>query len=161
MVSSDDCFFLWWRYSSLGSLVAIVAGTILPYLAARDHRLLKPESEKDDSDSDDDDEEDRELVRIQEMVREWKAEAAREGRPLRLPTSKRWDVISSPEPSFDLFAVPFMLRNIWTCSQLLFGCLMFTTFFINRVWQVSRLLFWFRGSLMFVLIGDCNDRSCR
>jgi solute carrier family 45 protein 1/2/4 len=65
-----------------------VAGTILPYLAARDHRLLKPESEKNDGDSDDEDEEDRELVRIQEMVREWKAEAAREGRPLRLPTSK-------------------------------------------------------------------------
>jgi hypothetical protein len=65
-----------------------VAGTILPYLSARDHRLLKPESEKDDGDSDDDDEQDRELVRIQEMVREWKAEAAREGRPLRLPTSK-------------------------------------------------------------------------
>lgn len=69
------------------ALVAIVAGTILPYLSARDHRLLKPESEKDDGDSDDDEEEDRELVRIQEMVREWKAEAAREGRPLRLPTS--------------------------------------------------------------------------
>lgn len=69
--------------------VAIVAGTILPYLAARDHRLLKPESEKaEDVSDDDEDEEDRELVRIQEMVREWKAEAAREGRPLRLPTSK-------------------------------------------------------------------------
>lgn len=71
-----------------GIPVAIVAGTILPYLAARDHRLLKPESEKDDGDSSDEDEEDRELVRIQDMVREWKAEAAREGRPLRLPTSK-------------------------------------------------------------------------
>ncbi|KAJ9096390.1 hypothetical protein QFC21_005212 [Naganishia friedmannii] len=69
------------------SFVAIVAGTILPYLAARDHRLLKPESEKvdDDSESDSDDE-DRELTRIQEMVRQWKAEAAREGRPLKLPT---------------------------------------------------------------------------
>jgi solute carrier family 45 protein 1/2/4 len=58
-------------------------------LAARDHRLLKPESEKaEDASDDDEDEEDRELIRIQEMVREWKAEAAREGRPLRLPTSK-------------------------------------------------------------------------
>jgi hypothetical protein len=68
--------------------VAIVAGTILPYLAARDHRLLKPESEKADEDAESDsDDEDRELTRIQEMVRQWKAEAAREGRPLKLPTS--------------------------------------------------------------------------
>ncbi|GHJ86937.1 hypothetical protein NliqN6_3339 [Naganishia liquefaciens] len=115
------------------SCVAIVAGTILPYLAARDHRLLKPESEKNDGDSDDEDEEDRELVRIQEMVREWKAEAAREGRPLRLPT------------------MPFMLRNIWTSSQLLFGCLMFTTFFINRVWQAT---------VMIALVGICWAVSC-
>ncbi|KAJ9106707.1 hypothetical protein QFC19_003019 [Naganishia cerealis] len=81
------------RFNHVGNvvgfaMVAIVAGTILPYLAARDHRLLKPESEKveEDSDSDSDDE-DRELTRIQEMVRQWKAEAAREGRPLKLPTS--------------------------------------------------------------------------
>ncbi|KAJ9114327.1 hypothetical protein QFC22_005779 [Naganishia vaughanmartiniae] len=70
------------------SCVAIVAGTILPYLAARDHRLLKPESEKVDEESESDsDDEDRELTRIQEMVRQWKAEAAREGRPLKLPRS--------------------------------------------------------------------------
>lgn len=68
--------------------MAIVAGTLLPYLAARDQRLLKPTTEKDDVDSDSEDEEDADMDRIREMVREWKAEAARHGRPLKLPTSK-------------------------------------------------------------------------
>lgn len=70
--------------------MAIVAGTVLPWLSARDHRLLAPESEKnnDDDDSDDEDEEDKELSRIRELVKQWKAEAHREGRPLSLPTSK-------------------------------------------------------------------------
>lgn len=36
--------------------------------------------------------------------------------------------------------VPFLLRNIWTSTLLLFAFLMFTTFFINKVWQVSRLV---------------------
>jgi solute carrier family 45 protein 1/2/4 len=64
--------------------VAIVAGTLLPYLAARDRRLLTPAA---DEVNDDDDEDDAELDRVREMVREWKAEAARHGRPLKLPTS--------------------------------------------------------------------------
>lgn len=64
--------------------MAISAGTLLPYLAARDRRLLAG-----DVDSDDEDEEDADLERIREQVREWKAEAARHGRPLRLPTSER------------------------------------------------------------------------
>jgi solute carrier family 45 protein 1/2/4 len=58
--------------------VAIFAGTLLPYLAARDHRLLKQH---------DADDEDEEIDRVREMVRQWKAEAARDGRPLKLPTS--------------------------------------------------------------------------
>ena len=65
---------------------AIIAGTILPYLAARDRRLLKPATEKDVEDEDED-EEDVELERIREMVKQWKAEAARNGRPMKLPTS--------------------------------------------------------------------------
>lgn len=63
----------------------------MPYLAARDRRLLKPPSEKHGSgetDDEDSDEEDAELERIREMVKQWKAEAARHGRPLKLPTSK-------------------------------------------------------------------------
>ncbi len=72
--------------------VAIVAGTVLPYLSARDHRLLAPEKKKlhddEEDDSDDEDEDDKELSRIKEMVRQWKLDASREGRPLRLPTSE-------------------------------------------------------------------------
>ncbi len=64
--------------------MAIFAGTLLPYLAARDHRLLAPKGEEND---DADEEADVEMERIREMVRQWKAEASREGRPLKLPTS--------------------------------------------------------------------------
>lgn len=78
------------KFSQKLTLVAIIAGTLLPYLNARDRRLLKPEGEKpqDDEDADSDDEDDAELERIREMVRQWKAEAARHGRPLKLPTSR-------------------------------------------------------------------------
>lgn len=76
--------------------VAIFAGTLLPYLAARDHRLLKPENKRKRSAASDasdgelstDEEDDEELENIREMVRQWKAEAARAGRPLKLPTSE-------------------------------------------------------------------------
>ncbi|KIR32051.1 hypothetical protein I352_05680 [Cryptococcus deuterogattii MMRL2647] len=74
------------------SFVAIIAGTLLPYLAARDRRLLKPTSEKlrdgeiEIENEDEEDEEHVEMERIREMVQQWKAEAAREGRPLKLPT---------------------------------------------------------------------------
>ena len=74
----------------LTNLVAIIAGTLLPYLAARDRRLLKPESTKrsEEEHNDLDDDGEVELERIREMVRHWKAEAARQGRPLKLPTSE-------------------------------------------------------------------------
>jgi solute carrier family 45 protein 1/2/4 len=35
-------------------------------------------------------------------------------------------------------AVPFMLRNIWTAGLVLFGLVMASTFFITKVWQVSK-----------------------
>jgi solute carrier family 45 protein 1/2/4 len=117
--------------------VAIVAGTLLPYLAARDRRLLKPTNEKNVSQIDEDDpdeEEDAEMDKIREMVREWKAEAARHGRPLKLPTSKYRPL---PLGESMLISVPFMLRNIWTAGLLLFALIMGSTFFITKVWQVS------------------------
>ncbi len=106
-----------------GIAVAIAAGTLLPYLASRDRRLLAPETtEKGDHEHDNDiDAEDAELDKIREMVREWKLEAAREGKALRLPT------------------MPFMLRNIWSSAMALFFVLMVSTFFVDKVWQVSRL----------------------
>ncbi|KAK8861283.1 hypothetical protein IAR55_002102 [Kwoniella newhampshirensis] len=119
------------------SFVAIIAGTLLPYLNARDRRLLKPTSEKRrDGELDEevsDEEEDVEMERIREMVQQWKAEAAREGRPLKLPT------------------MPFMLRNIWTAGLVLFGMLMGSTFFITKVWQAT---------VMIALVGICWAIAC-
>ena len=66
--------------------------------------------------------EDAELTRLRDLVRMWKAEAARQGRPLRLPV------------------MPFLLRNIWTGAMLLFTLLTFSTFFITTVAQVRKIL---------------------
>ncbi|KAL7419823.1 hypothetical protein Q5752_005739 [Cryptotrichosporon argae] len=109
------------------SFVAIFAGTLLPYLAQRDRRLLAAE------DHDEDDDADADIDRIREMVRQWKAEAAREGRPLKLPT------------------MPFMLRNIWTSALVLFGTIMMSTFFIHKVWQAT---------VAIALVGICWAVAC-
>ena len=90
-------------------IVAVAAGTILPYLARRDVRLL---AQSDDED------EDAELTRLRDMVRRWQAEATRKGKPLRLPI------------------MPFLLRNIWMGAMLLFSLITASTFFITKVWQV-------------------------
>jgi len=90
------------------SVVAVIAGMLLPYLAQRDTRLLK---------HDEDEDEDAELSRLKLTVREWRAEAASQGRPLRLPF------------------MPFFLRNIWTGALILFAVITFSTFFITKVWQ--------------------------
>lgn len=94
--------------SRLYGPVAVIAGSLLPELARRDQRLLA---------HDGDEEEDAELVRIRDTVREWRAEAARKGKPLKLPR------------------MPFMLRNIWTGAMLLFTFLTFSTFFVSTVVQ--------------------------
>jgi solute carrier family 45 protein 1/2/4 len=135
----------------LTEIVAIVAGTLLPYLNARDRRLLKPTNHKHVSEIDEDDseeeEEDVEMDKIREMVREWKAEAARHGRPLKLPTSKH----SFLRLNLDSLPVPFMLRNIWTAGLVLFGLIMGSTFFITKVWQVSPM------SSLELKLGDRGD----
>lgn len=100
------------------SIVAVVAGTVLPYLNQLDQRLLAPDVPVD-PDLDSDAEEDLELIYVRELVRQWKAEAAREGRPLKLPT------------------MPFMLRNIWTASLALFAAVMLATFWIKTVWAAT------------------------
>ena len=93
------------------AVVAVTSGTVIPYLASRDQRLLALNDQEDED-------EDAETVRIRELVRAWKSEAAREGRPLKLPT------------------MPFMLRNIWTSSLVLYAVLMASTFFIRTVVMV-------------------------
>ncbi|KAI0052977.1 MFS general substrate transporter [Auriscalpium vulgare] len=92
----------------LYSIVAVGAGTILPHLARRDVRLLAHEG---------DDDEDAEISRLRDTIRQWQAEAARHGRPLRLPI------------------MPFLLRNIWMGALLLFSAITFSTFFITTVVQ--------------------------
>lgn len=99
----------------LATTVAVCAGTILPYLAQRDSRLLAHESDQATDDA--------ELIRLRTMVLEWRAESARQGKAIKLPY------------------MPFLLRNIWTGAMLLFSLLMFSTFWISKVWQVSWAIF--------------------
>jgi len=105
------------------SIVAVVAGTLLPHLARRNIHLLSHRDE----------DEDEENARLRKMVKDWKAEAARNGRPLRLPF------------------MPFLLRNIWTGALLLFTLLTFSTFFIKTVLQAS---------VMIALVGICWAVAC-
>ncbi|KAH9951665.1 major facilitator superfamily domain-containing protein [Amylocystis lapponica] len=90
------------------SIVAVVAGATLPYLARRDRRLLGQEEDED---------EETEISRRRGTVRQWRAEAALKGKALKLPV------------------MPFLLRNIWTSAMVLFALLTFSTFFITRVSQ--------------------------
>jgi len=106
------------------SIVAVVAGIVLPHLARRDVRLLAHSEDED---------EDAELARIKDMVMQWQAEAARKGKPLRLPI------------------MPFLLRNIWMGAMLLFSFVTASTFFITKVWQAI---------LAVSLIGICWAVAC-
>ena len=60
-----------------------------------------------------------ELTRIRATVRQWRVEAAQNGKPLKLPV------------------MPFLLRNVWTAALVLFSILNFSTFFISTVVQVG------------------------
>ncbi|KAF5364199.1 hypothetical protein D9756_000488 [Leucocoprinus leucothites] len=92
------------------SVVGVIAGTVLPHLANRDRRLLGRKTDVD---------EDAETTRLRETVRQWKVDAARQGKLLKLP------------------AVPFLLRNIWAGAMLLYALLTFSTFFIKTVTQAT------------------------
>ncbi|KAG6833887.1 hypothetical protein H0H87_007898 [Tephrocybe sp. NHM501043] len=94
----------------LYSIVGVATGVLLPHLASRDRRLL---AHKEDVD------EDAEMTRLRQTVRAWRADAIRQGKPLRLPI------------------MPFLLRNIWTGALLLFTALTFSTFFITTVFQAT------------------------
>ncbi len=104
--------------------MAVAAGTVLPHLTRRDAALLAHEG---------DDDEDTELARLRAQVLEWRAEAARRGKPLRLPF------------------MPFFLRNIWTGALLLFTVLTLATFFVTKVWQAI---------IIVSLVGICWAVAC-
>ncbi|KAJ3489701.1 hypothetical protein NLI96_g1934 [Meripilus lineatus] len=105
------------------SIVAVIAGALLPHLSERDARLLGHEDE----------DQDEEVARLRTVVREWKAEAVRKGKPLRLPF------------------MPWLLRNIWTWALLLFTAITFSTFFITKVWQAI---------IAVSLVGICWAVAC-
>ena len=93
--------------------MGVVAGIILPHLANRDRRLMGHKSDVDG---------DAEIARLRDMVRQWRVDAARAGKPLKLPV------------------MPFLLRNIWTGALLFFSFLTFMTFFISTVIQATILI---------------------
>lgn len=80
-----------------------------------------------------DENEDAELTRLRGQVDQWRAEAARQDKPLRLPI------------------MPFFLRNIWTGALLLFTFLSLATFFVTRVWQAI---------IIVSLVGICWAVAC-
>jgi|ERR1700722_18820125 len=110
--------------------VAVIAGTLLPHLAARDRRLMRDKGDVN---------EDAEVTRLRSTVRLWRAEAVRQGKPLRLPV------------------MPFLLRNIWTGALLLFTVLTFWTFFITTVIQVCEYPHSYSNHVK-KQTGDCHDQ---
>lgn len=112
------------QFQSYSFAVAVIAGTLLPNLTKRDQRLLAHDGDEED---------DAELTRLRDTVREWRADAAMKGKPLKLPR------------------MPFMLRNIWTAAMLLFTILTFLTFFVKTVVQAI---------IVVSLIGICWAVAC-
>ena len=104
-------FFVFTLYSRSPCLsVGVVAGIVLPHLANRDRRLMGHRGDVDG---------DAEIARLRDMVRQWRIDAARAGKPLKLPV------------------MPFLLRNIWTGALIFFSFLTSMTFFISTVTQAT------------------------
>ncbi|EAU84891.2 hypothetical protein CC1G_00410 [Coprinopsis cinerea okayama7 len=93
------------------SIVGVIAGMILPHVATRDRRLLASKTFESP---------DEELNTLRKMVRQWRVEAARQGKPLRLPV------------------MPFLLRNIWSAAMIFFALLMFSTIFVKTVFELLK-----------------------
>ena len=93
------------------SIVAVVAGAFLPWLSRRDTRLLRVQDE----------DEEEETTRLRALLYEWRAEAAKKGKPMKLPT------------------LPVLYRTIWIGALILFTVLTMSTFFISSTIGVSIL----------------------
>jgi solute carrier family 45 protein 1/2/4 len=92
------------------SVVAVVAGTLLPQLTKRDPRLLQsPPGEAEET----------EFTRIQETITRWKKEAVSRKKKLVLPQ------------------MPVVLRDVWSFGLILYGVITLATFFINTVVTVG------------------------
>ena len=91
------------------SIVAVMAGALLPYLSRRDKRLLRVQDE----------DEEEETTRLRGLVHQWRAEAAKKGKEMRLPT------------------LPVLYRTIWIGALLLFTVLTMATFLVTSAIGVS------------------------
>ncbi|KAF8450554.1 hypothetical protein L210DRAFT_956561 [Boletus edulis BED1] len=89
----------------LYSIVAVIAGIVLPYLTRRDPRLLPEEG----------DDEQTHVQRLRLNLHQWREEALASGKSVQLPRR------------------PLLLRDIWTGAMVLFTILMFSSFFISTV----------------------------
>jgi solute carrier family 45 protein 1/2/4 len=87
----------------LNSVVAAAAGALLPYLSRRDTRLLRVQDE----------DEEEETIRLRNMIHEWRVDAAKKGKKMRLPN------------------LPVLYRTIWIGALLLFTVLTMLTFFVQ------------------------------
>ncbi|KIO12686.1 hypothetical protein M404DRAFT_123851 [Pisolithus tinctorius Marx 270] len=96
----------------LYSIVAVVAGVILPRLTRRDSRLL-PEDGDDDASR---------TERLRVLLNHWREEAVQKGKQFKLPR------------------MPLLLRDIWVGAMLLFAVLMFSTFWISTVNQATMMI---------------------
>ncbi|KAF9653396.1 MFS general substrate transporter [Thelephora ganbajun] len=85
------------------SVVAVVAGALLPYLSRRDDRLLRVQDE----------DEEEENARLRGLIYEWRAEAAKKGKTMKLPT------------------LPVLYRTIWIGALVLFTVLTMATFLVT------------------------------
>jgi len=103
----------------LNSVVATAAGALLPYLSRRDTRLLRVQDE----------DEEEETTRLRELIYEWRADAAKKGKTMRLPT------------------LPVLYRTIWIGALLLFTILTMSTFFVTSALGVSISMSWCWPSL--------------
>ncbi|KAI6130412.1 MFS general substrate transporter [Pisolithus croceorrhizus] len=96
----------------LYSIVAVIAGVVLPRLTLRDSRLLAQDGDDDASRTE----------RLRLMLRHWQEEAAQRGKQFKIPR------------------MPLLLRDIWVGAMLLFSVLMFSTFWISTVNQATVMI---------------------
>ncbi|KIL00599.1 hypothetical protein PAXRUDRAFT_8078 [Paxillus rubicundulus Ve08.2h10] len=96
----------------LYSIVAVIAGVVLPELARRDPRLLPEEG----------DDERTHAQRLRLVLHRWREESVATGKPLRLPRKS------------------LFLRDIWTGAMLLFTALMISSFWISTVGEAITMI---------------------
>ncbi|KAI6047428.1 major facilitator superfamily domain-containing protein [Pisolithus marmoratus] len=124
----------------LYSIVAVVAGVVLPRLTRRDSRLL----------SQDDDDDARRTERLRLMLEHGREEAVQRGKQFKLPR------------------MPLLLRDIWVGAMLLFSVLMFSTFGVSTVNQATVMISavgicwgvacWVPFAIVMEFLKDVNER---